>query len=209
MSDVRARTFYRAWIVANALAEGLGLGTTIVLGWNAGPALDGLNSVTSALTTVALALILGTVLEGVVVGVAQASVLRRRLTGLPPRSWLAATAVGAALAGALGMVPSTVMALTSSEPSSQSSTEATLLVTVLLAAGLGLVTGPILGIAQWTVLRWHVQKAARGLWANALAWAAGMPLVFRAWISCRGLASHSSWRSQSMACVRLRAPSLV
>ena len=34
---VRARTFYVAWIGANALAEAGGLGTTMPLGWSAGP----------------------------------------------------------------------------------------------------------------------------------------------------------------------------
>ena len=70
------------------------------------------------------------------------------------------------------------MALSSSESTSRSSAEPTLLVTILLAAGLGLMAGPILGIAQWTVLRPLVQRAGRWLWANALVWAVGMPLIF-------------------------------
>jgi hypothetical protein len=172
------RTFYGAWIGANAFAEALGLGTTVVLGWRVGPELARLSGFTSALSAGLLAVVLGTVLEGVVVGVAQELVLRRRLTQLRPRSWIVATAIGAALAWVLGMVPSTVMALTSSESASQSSAEPSVLVTIVLAVGLGLVAGPILGIAQWTVLRRLVQRAGRWLWANALAWAVGMPLIF-------------------------------
>lgn len=172
------RKFYGAWIGANAFAEAVGLGTTIILGWRMGPALERLSGFSSALTAGFLAVVLGTVLEGVVVGVAQELVLRRRLTQLRPRSWIVATAIGAALAWVLGMVPSTVMALTSSDSTPQSSTEPTILVTILLAAGLGLVAGPILGVAQWTVLRRLVQRAGRWLWANALAWGVGTPLVF-------------------------------
>jgi hypothetical protein len=39
-------------------------------------------------------------------------------------------------------------------------------------------TGPILGFAQWSVLRHHVHSARSWLMANALAWAAGMTVIF-------------------------------
>jgi ELWxxDGT repeat protein len=47
-----------------------------------------------------------------------------------------------------------------------------------LAMALGVVAGPILGLAQWTVLRGLVSGAGRWLWANALAWAVGMPVLY-------------------------------
>jgi uncharacterized membrane protein YGL010W len=47
-----------------------------------------------------------------------------------------------------------------------------------LAVALGFVAGPILGLAQWIVLRRLASRAGRWLWANALAWAVGMPLIF-------------------------------
>jgi hypothetical protein len=47
-----------------------------------------------------------------------------------------------------------------------------------LAVALGLVAGPVLGVAQWTVLRRFVVHAGRWLLANAFAWAIGMPLIF-------------------------------
>ena len=57
--------------------------------------------------------------------------------------------------------------------------------TLLLAAGLGAVAGPILGVGQWWVLRKHVARAWRWIPAQALAWAAGMPIIFQMmdWIS--------------------------
>ena len=51
-------------------------------------------------------------------------------------------------------------------------------VVLLLAAGMGLVAGLILSAAQWRVLRRHVTRAWQWLPANAIAWAAGMPLIF-------------------------------
>jgi hypothetical protein len=41
-----------------------------------------------------------------------------------------------------------------------------------------MVTGPILGAAQWRVLRRYVRNAHWWLWANAGAWALGMSLIF-------------------------------
>jgi hypothetical protein len=43
---------------------------------------------------------------------------------------------------------------------------------------LGLVAGPILGSSQALVLRRHTGRAGRWLWANAMAWAVGMPVIF-------------------------------
>jgi hypothetical protein len=49
---------------------------------------------------------------------------------------------------------------------------------ILLAAGLGLVVGPFLGVPQWWVLRRYVGRAGWWVLANSLAWALGMPVVF-------------------------------
>jgi hypothetical protein len=49
---------------------------------------------------------------------------------------------------------------------------------MLLAAAMGLAAGPILGFVQCTVLRGRVARPGRWLWANARAWAVGMPLSF-------------------------------
>jgi len=142
------------------------------------PTLDRLSGVASTLVAGALAIALGTLLEGVVVGVAQEFVLRSSLPRLRRGSWIAATAFGAGLAWVLGMIPSTIVALTSSGSAPEPATEPPMAMKIVLAAGLGLIAGPILGIAQWTVLRAYVGRAGRWLWANALAWVVGMPLVF-------------------------------
>jgi hypothetical protein len=49
---------------------------------------------------------------------------------------------------------------------------------MLLAAGLGVVAGPVLAVFQFRVLRRYVGHAGWWLPANALAWAVGMPVIF-------------------------------
>lgn len=169
---------YVRWVIANGVAEAVGLGTTFVCGMAVAPALMRASGVVEIFGGAALAVLLGMLLEGVLVGSAQAAVLRRH-SSLPARSWVVATAVGAGTAWLLGMVPSTLMALLGADaaPGDAALREPGPLATWALAAGLGLLTGPILGLAQWRVLR-RLPGAGHWLWANALAWAVGMPIIF-------------------------------
>lgn len=121
-----------------------------------------------------LAISLGA-LEGLIVGLAQASVIRRRIPEL--RAWVTATVVGAVIAWTLGVLPSTVMHLLGSEPAATDAPVSDAVQT-LLAIPLGIVTGAILGFPQWRVLKKHVSRAGWWVAANALAWACGMPLIF-------------------------------
>ena len=177
-SHMRAsdRVLYRRWIVANGWAESAGLGTTFVIGYALAPRLGQVSGVASVLGAAVLAVALGTLLEGILVGAAQERVLRRRLPVLRRGAWTLATAAGAASAWLLGMLPSTIAALAGAEASTTGEPGA--VGRLGLATALGLVAGPILGLAQWTVLRGVVARAGRWLWANAIAWAIGMPLVF-------------------------------
>lgn len=172
------RTFLARWTAANGVAEAFGLGTTFLLGTAAAPFLDADHGTIGVLAVALLAVLLGTFLEGVVVGVAQGVVLEARCADVRRGSWIVATAVGAGFAWILGMIPSTVMALSAPPQAASSIQEPTLVVQLLLAAGLGMVTGPMLGGAQWAVLRRHLPRAASWLWANGLAWALGMPVIF-------------------------------
>jgi len=103
--------FYRRWIVANGWAEAAGLGTTFVLGRALAPWLEHATGAVVVLLGVLAAVLLGTLLEGLLVGVAQEAVLRDRLASLRKRTWMLATAAGAAFAWLLGMIPNTVLAL--------------------------------------------------------------------------------------------------
>lgn len=177
MSDASA-ALYRRWVLANGWAEAAGLGTTLVLGRAVAPLLERSTELAVVLLGAVLAIVLGVLLEGALVGAAQAAVLRRALPGLAARRWVSATMLGAGIAWTLGMVPSTIAALVSSGSAQGPPSEPPAVLQYGLAVGLGLVTGPILGGAQWRVLRLHVAHAHRWLWANAAAWALGMLLVF-------------------------------
>jgi hypothetical protein len=172
--------FYLRWIAANGAGEALGLGTTFALGVLIAPSLGGDASVAGVLAGAAAAVILGTLLEGVVVGAFQAGALRGPLPGLSRRAWIVATAIGAGAAWLLGMIPSTLMALAGHGETVAAGppVEPPMLMQLGLAALLGLVLGPVLALPQWRVLRPQVSHAGRWIWANALAWAAGMPVIF-------------------------------
>lgn len=172
------RALYRRWIAANGLAEAAGLGTTFVLGHAVAPSLERLTGLAAILGSALAAVALGTLLEGVLIGFAQERVLRGRIVGLRPAAWTIATAIGAGAAWTLGTAPSTVMALGAAQAPGGAVPEPGPLVQLGLAAVLGLVAGPVLGVAQWTVLRGVVTRSADWLWANALAWGVGMPLIF-------------------------------
>jgi hypothetical protein len=153
--DTRDRAFYLRWIAANGWAESAGLGTTFVVGVGVAPYFDRQVGGAAVLAGALLAVVLGTVLEGVLVGVAQERVLRTRLRDLRPWLWTLATAAGAGLAWMLGMVPSTVMALTGERDPAAMPAEPGLVAQLGLAVMLGVAAGPILGAAQWIVLRRH------------------------------------------------------
>jgi hypothetical protein len=167
-----ARTLYRRWIVANGWSEAVGLGTTFLVGRAAAPWLADSRPAGVLLSAVA-AVVLGTLLEGTVVGAAQARIVRDALPGLRWLGWVYATMLGAGAAWLLGMVPSTVMAFASADRAGTPLAEPPALVQYGLAALLGFVAGPVLGSAQWLVLRRHRRRAGLWLWANACAWAVG------------------------------------
>lgn len=115
------------------------------------------------------------VFEGFVVGWAQTRVLKRRVPALT--GWIRATVVGAVVAWTVGMLPNAIMSL-AQQADATPTPEIGEFLRLVLAAGLGLVTGPVLAFFQWRVLRHYVQRAGWWLPANGAAWAAGMPIVF-------------------------------
>lgn len=175
--------FYPRWILANALAEGLGLGATLLLAqvfisplerWRPGPAAIVLGAL--------LAVTLGTMLEGVLVGRLQGRVLAARTLHIGTGEWTVATAIGAGFAWILGMLPSTLIGLFGDEPAAGSTpalpSGLPLWMVLAIAATMGLVLGPVLAVAQWAVLRRVAKRPWRWLVANAAAWAVGMTVIF-------------------------------
>ncbi|MFN8511156.1 MAG: hypothetical protein U0841_00875 [Chloroflexia bacterium] len=165
------------WVAANAVGETLGLGGTALVAAALFPALGEGSGLLPALAVAAVAIAAGTAIEGLTVGTAQWLVLRQPLPGIAWRTWAGATALGAGVAWTCGMLPSTLMSI-GEDAGQGAAAEPNALVVYALAFAMGLLLGPVLGFAQWLVLRRHVTGA--GLWmpANALAWAFGMVLVF-------------------------------
>lgn len=166
---------WSAWVAANALGEALGLGAIALLASLLAPQLAALPPLPSLLLMLALG-----AFEGCAVGVAQAAVLRRPVPALRVGTWVVATVLGALAAWLLGMLPRTIMHLAAaSDAAGAPPPQLGATTKLLLAAALGGVAGPVLALFQWRVLRRHL--AGAGLWmlVHALAWMAGMPLIFR------------------------------
>lgn len=162
------------WVLANALAEMIGLGASALLwGFVAFAA-----ETQAGILAAAGAVVVGsTLLEGTAVGLGQWLVLHRPLPQLKWQSWLIATMIGAFVAWLLGMIPSTMMSL-GEETAAAPPPEISDMMMYSLAAVMGLVLGPILALPQWWVLRRYVRQAAWWIPANALAWAFGMVVIF-------------------------------
>ncbi len=181
LTQPRTAGIWPRWVAANALAEMIGLGLSGLLAMRllfADEARWGVAA--GALLTI----LLSTLIEGASVGWFQWRVLRRALPGLTLVAWWLGTAAGALIAWTMGMLPSTLINMAEAGGGAPPP-EISQWLTLLLAAGLGAVAGPILGVGQWWVLRKHVARAWRWIPAQALAWAAGMPIIFQMmdWIS--------------------------
>ena len=166
--------FWGQWVLANLVGELFGLGLVGAAAYAAIYIFGEPEFAGHVLGFAVLAIGLGAI-EGLIVGVAQANVIRRRVPAL--RAWVTATVVGAVIAWTLGVLPATVTSLLGSEPATSDAPVSDAL-QILLAIPLGVVTGAILGFPQWRVLKRHVARAGWWVVANALAWACAMPLVF-------------------------------
>lgn len=163
------------WVAANAIGELLGLGAVAGIGFLLFRQVAEPQSWQQAALFAAAFVGLGA-FEGLVVGMAQATVIRRLLPAV--RGWVVATVIGAMVAWAIGMLPSTIAGLLVS-PGAAPAPEPPLWLTLLLAAGLGAVAGPVLAAFQWRSLR-RVLPVRAWVWlpANAAAWGVGMPVIF-------------------------------
>ncbi|MFO7634447.1 MAG: hypothetical protein R6W76_17995 [Caldilinea sp.] len=167
---------WRRWVVANALAEMVGLGATLALGAFVIVRLEQQSGAAIVLLSFAVAVASGAI-EATVVGLAQWWAMHPWFAAIGRRAWWLATLIGALAAYVLGYLPSTLMSL--GEQSSQATmTEPPQWIVLLLAAGLGLVAGAVLSLAQWWVLRKAVARAGWWVPANMAAWMVGMPIVF-------------------------------
>lgn len=122
-----------------------------------------------ALTSSAELLVLAGVVEGAVLGAAQAVVLRRVFHRPRSRYWIGATAIAAGSAWAVAMIVVHNGERLNSLP-------LVVLLPIAAVAGTGVLLS--IGIAQWFVLRLRVPRTHMWVWANALAWGAGLGVFF-------------------------------
>ena len=151
---LRGRQLFRSWFWTVTLAEFAGFAV---------PAGVGAVTANARPLVVVPALLAAGVVEGSLLGWGQSRVLRRALPGLPGRRWIGATAVAAALAYAIGLLPSTV-----------SFASWPVVLTIAVGVGLGAALLVSIGFAQWLVLRRFVAGAGRWIATTALAWLVGL-----------------------------------
>ena len=119
----------------------------------------------------ALALVVvGGLIEGTALGVLQGAWLARRFPGLSHLGWIVATVLIAGLGWALASAPAALGDPDGGEPDP--------VVIVVMAAGLGLAMGALLGAGQALVLRHHVRHPWRWIGISAVAWAPAMVVIF-------------------------------
>jgi hypothetical protein len=112
-----------------------------------------------------IAVIVGGMGEGIVLGLAQWFVLRRYVPRIGARAWVLATGAGALLAWVIGMGLANVGPMVWHVSPS---------LFIMLASVLAVVFLLSMGGAQWLVLRRHVAHAGWWIAASALAWPLGV-----------------------------------
>lgn len=151
------------WVLACAAAEAIGM-TAAATAARAGEGLDPM---------LALSLIVaGGLVEGVVVGAAQATVLGRWLPHLRVVRWMLLTTLVAGLGWAAASAPAQLPAATGEDATPP------LALVIAGALALGAAMGAILGVVQATVLRGHVPHPWRWVAVSTVAWTPAMAIIF-------------------------------
>jgi hypothetical protein len=167
------------WILANGLGEMVGLGLTFVITGLFFARQSGTQTAGGILLSLAVAVASGSV-EATLVGLVQWGAMHPWFPSVSRFAWWRGTLLGALIAYVLGYLPSTLMDLgnASTQAPAGATAEPPQWVTLLLAAGLGVVGGAVLSFAQGLALRGKARRAGMWIPANMLAWLLGMPLIF-------------------------------
>jgi hypothetical protein len=151
---------FRAWTASVTVGEFVGFCVPALVG--------GFVIGTSTPVAVALMVAAGSV-EGAVLGWSQARVLGRVLPELSARRWVVGTAIAAAFAWLIGLLPSTFGSALSTWPVGVLVVVGVILGTLLLCS---------IGTAQWVELRRHVPQAGWWVLVTAAAWCVGLLAFF-------------------------------
>lgn len=162
-SQERRRRLWVRWTGLNAAATVGGVGAGALVGW---ALLESLVDTSGQLVAVLLSAVFFGLIAGALVGWAQHGVLIWPLPFVRVRVWLSATALGG-IAGWL--VVSAVDSLGSDTAAA---------VRISLGGLIGALVGVVIGLAQSIVLQPHVERFWHWVWANAVAWAVAMAIIF-------------------------------
>lgn len=158
------------WVIGNAIGQTLGLGSATVVAWFT---LAGLEGGLGLGAGVVISSFVFGILQGSIVGYFQHRVLHWPLPYLTRATWITATAIGGTVAWLGASSAVTLTGVAGGDPF-----DPTLGLSPVTAALAGLAGGAILGVPQaaalsrWSTSAWH------WVWASALAWAAGLSVVF-------------------------------
>ena len=160
----------RRWVLLCAAAEAIGMSASAAAA-RAGTALnDGAGTGVAAAWAV---IVLGGLVEGSAVGLAQGAALRPQVPSLDHRRWFAVTVAVAGLGWAAASGPSVLAG-------DDGGAEPSPILVLGGAAGLGLAMGALLGAAQAWVLRGAVRRPWRWVAISAAAWTPTMVVIFAA-----------------------------
>jgi hypothetical protein len=157
------KRFYGKWVLFTALGELTGFLVPVVTGVAGAFLIGEATTLRGALATLLFAAV-GGLGEGSILAAWQSAVLKQRLPRLNRSRFIGYTALAAAAAWVLGMLPSTI--------SSSVSVPNWVWITIgVIGIPFFLVS---IGGAQWLELRKHVNKAWIWIVANAIAWPLGV-----------------------------------
>ncbi|MDI1480347.1 hypothetical protein [Polyangium sp. y55x31] len=171
-TDTR-RAFVATWVVRNGLAELGGIALAAAAAIGLARAFGEPDTLGERLLSYAAMLAAGAV-EGLLLGLAQSTLLRRRLPGLSVRRFTLATVAVATLAWAVGMAAPTFGP--ASAPSAAPPEEPSFLLVAAVSAGGGALGGLLFALAQRVELRRHVASTRAWIGASVLGWALALPL---------------------------------
>ncbi|OGO24295.1 MAG: hypothetical protein A2144_10225 [Chloroflexi bacterium RBG_16_50_9] len=176
MNSLSNRKYWLKWTIACGAGEFLGIAVAAGI-WVLHATILGEPQVISQKIILLVFMIFAGVFEGLVTGGLQWSVLKIKFTDLKAKNWLFFTALGAAVAWLLGMMPSTFF-IPDAAGNHSVGFELSGWLFIFMSAFMGMVLGVIFGIFQWLELRKHALAAGQWILANSVGWLAGIVTIF-------------------------------
>lgn len=168
MANNSSSKYWLNWTVACRIGEFFGIGVAAGIAFLHFSLLGEPKTIAQNIL-VLMVMILAGIIEGAVTGYFQWSVLKKRFMNMKTRNWLGFTALGAATAWLLGMLPS-VSSASAPSTTSSTNTEFSSVQIALFAILSGIVLGALFGGFQWIEFKEYTSNAGRWILANSLGW---------------------------------------